>query len=51
MRWEGLGDKSWHMWHIEMGGQAAAGCARWATHLVLSVGVHEAGLDHIQGLA
>lgn len=46
-----MGGKSWHMWHIEMGGQAAAGWARWATHLVLSVGVHEASLDHIQGLA
>lgn len=45
MRWEGLGGRGWH---IEMGRQAAA---RWATHPVLSVGVHEAGLEHIQGLA
>lgn len=48
MRWEGLGGKSWH---TEVGGQAVARWARWATHPVLSVGVHHAGLDHIQGLA
>lgn len=48
MRWEGLGGRGWHR---ETGGQAAARWTKWATHLVLSVGVHEAGLEHIQGLA
>lgn len=48
MRWEGLGGRSWH---TETGGQAAARWVRWATHPVLSMGVHEASLEHIQGLA
>lgn len=33
-----------------LGGRGAKGTG-WATHPVLALGVHEAGLEHVQGLA